>query len=286
MKKKLAEEIQLFLLKKNYLVKALHYCFDILARKGTQVLLVKVLHDINAMNEQAALEMEKIASFFSASPMIIADKSSSWLLDNVVYSSFGINVLNFSTFKNCIDNKFPFVKASKSGLVVSVNSSSLKSLMEKENVSPGALSKKVGVSNRAILKYEKGSPISIQKARRLYSIFGKEVFNPINIFSPYEKPEIEAKLYATKKFGQLGFNASDVHKAPFDVIAKKEKELVLTKVGDKLDKNLDVVSKLLEADDLIIFSKKKPKKIPALTKEEFLEFKKAKELIKFLKEFD
>ena len=38
-------------------------------------------------------------------------------------------------------------------------------------------------------------------------------------------------------------------------------------------------------DNLVIFNKKKPKDVPAITKKEFLEFEKANQLIKFLKEF-
>ena len=49
---------------------------------------------------------------------------------------------------------------------------------------------------------------------------------------------------------------------------------------------LDSLSKLVDADKLVIFKKKRPKKIPALTKKEFMEFEKAKELVKFLKEFE
>ncbi|MBI3027146.1 hypothetical protein HYY70_03460 [Candidatus Woesearchaeota archaeon] len=45
------------------------------------------------------------------------------------------------------------------------------------------------------------------------------------------------------------------------------------------------LSKLLEVDNLVIFQKKRPKDIPSLTKEEFMDFDKANKLVKFLKEF-
>jgi len=56
-------------------------------------------------------------------------------------------------------------------------------------------------------------------------------------------------------------------------------------VGDKVHPDSLAVSKLIEADNLVIFSKKKPKDIAAITKEEFLDFEKSDELIKFLREF-
>jgi len=57
------------------------------------------------------------------------------------------------------------------------------------------------------------------------------------------------------------------------------------KIGDKARPDFSSLSKLLDADNLVIFRKKKPKGMPSMTKKEFLEFEKANQLIKFLKEF-
>ena len=89
----------------------------------------------------------------------------------------------------------------------------------------------------------------------------------------------------SKKYKDLGFEAIETHKVPFDILAKKDKEIILTEVGDKPNPQAQSLSRLLDADNLVIFKKKKPKDIPSLKKEEFLELKKAKELVKFLKEF-
>ena len=68
-------------------------------------------------------------------------------------------------------------------------------------------------------------------------------------------------------------------------MAKKEKETVLTEIGDKTNPHLKPFSRMLDADKLVIFKKKKPKGLPAITKKEFLDFDKAIDLIKFLKEY-
>ena len=62
-------------------------------------------------------------------------------------------------------------------------------------------------------------------------------------------------------------------------------EIILTEVSDKVNPNMQPLSKLLDADNLVIFRKKKPKNIPSMTKKEFMEFEEANELVKFLKEF-
>ena len=120
---------------------------------------------------------------------------------------------------------------------------------------------------------------------KIYDIFGERVFNEINIFSSNGKIETRDNSTFSKKYIDLGFEAADTNKSPFDIIARKDDELILTGVGDKEKPELSSLSKLLDADNLVIFEKKKPKDVPAVTREEFLEFEKANQLIKFLKEF-
>ena len=55
MKKSLIENISIFLLKKGFIVKNLKgNCFDILGRKDTNILLLKVLEDANAITREYA----------------------------------------------------------------------------------------------------------------------------------------------------------------------------------------------------------------------------------------
>ena len=283
MKNKTIDEICVFLLRKGFLVKALNYCFDVLARKGPEILLIKVLEDANALNKEYINEMENIASFINGKPVIIAEKSGNKLEDNVVYSRFNVNTLNTLTFKNAINNKNMFIRSKRAGLTVEIDSDKLKKIADDEGLSLNSLAKKVGVSIQMIRRYETGeAEVSIEKAARFYDIFGEKVFKAVKIFT---STNMENKYNSefSKKYKNLGFNTAETKKVPFDIIAKKENEIILTKIGDKVDKNLDAVSKLIEADDLVIFNKNKPKDIPSLKKDEFLELKKAKELLKIIK---
>ena len=283
MKNKLIDETCVFLLRKGFLVKALNYCFDILARKGTEVLLIKVLEDANALNKTYIEEMERIASFISAKPLIIAEKSGNKLEDNIVYSRFNVNTLNFFTFKKAINNQEIFIRSKRAGLTVEIDGSKLKEITEKEGISLNYLAKKIGVSLQMLKKYEKGeAEVSIDKADKFLNMFGAKIFRAVQVFSNF-KIEDNAKNQFSKKYTNLGFNATETKKVPFDIIAKKDNEIILTKLGDKIDKNIEIVSKLIGADDLVIFNKNKPKDIPSMKKDEFLELKKAKELIKIIR---
>jgi len=117
MKQAIIDNIGIFLLKKGFTIKSMtHTCFDIIARSSSMVLLIKVLEDANSIKKDFTDEMEHISSYINASPLIIAEKAGSNLENNVVYSRFGIYTLNLATFRNCINNNFPFVKRTQAGL--------------------------------------------------------------------------------------------------------------------------------------------------------------------------
>src|SRR3989344_2433464 len=221
MKQTLLDKINIFLLKKGFTIKNLtRTCFDILARRNEQILLIKVLEDANSISKEYTEEMKSVASYITASPQIIADKAGSRLEENIVYSRFDIYTLNFGTFINCVSNKFPFIRRSQAGLTASVEGKKLKEKREEKGFSLNSLSRKLGVTSRMIMKYE-----------------------------------------------------------------NEDDEIILTEVSDKVNPQMQSLSKLLDADNLVIFRKKKPKNIPSMTKKEFMEFAEADELVKFLKEY-
>ncbi|MCH8003751.1 MAG: helix-turn-helix domain-containing protein [Nanoarchaeota archaeon] len=287
MKSNLIDKLGMFLLKDRFTVKSLtRTCFDLLARKQDKILLIKVLEDANAVSKVHVDEMNVVSSYIGAVSIIIAEKAGNKLEDNILYTRFNLYTLNFITFVNSIKNKFPFVKRTQAGFTASIAGNKLRKKREEKGYSLNYLSKRVGVTSRMINKYEKGdSEITITKAMKIYDIFGHKVFNEINIFSGNNKIESNYKSDFSKKYIDLGFEAADTSKSPFDIIARKGDELILTEVGDKTRPDFSSLSKLLDADNLVIFKNKKPKNIPAVTKEEFLEFDKANQLIKFLKEF-
>ncbi len=287
MKQKLLEKVGIFLLKKGFVIKSLtRSCFDVLARNNDQILLIKVLEDANSISREFSEEMNSVASYISATPLIIAEKASNRLENNVVYSRFNIYTLNFQTFVNCISEKFPFIKRTHAGLTMSVVGKKLKEKREELGYSLNALSKKIGVTSRMVIKYEsENSEVTVNKAMKIYDLFGREVFSEIDVFSRRDNPQSKFESDVSRKYGELGFNAAETKKTPFDIISRKDQELILTEISDKVNPQTESLSKLLEADNLVIFDKKKPKNIPAMTKEEFMEFDRANELLKFLKEF-
>jgi len=287
MKNRIIDNVGIFSLKQGFTVKRLTgSCFDLLARKRDNILLIKVLEDANSISKEHVDQMNTISAYIGATSLIVSEKAGTKLEDNVLYTRCGMYALNFITFANSIKNKFPFIKRTKAGLTAHVDGNELKRKRQEMGYSLNSLSRKVGVTTRMITRYEsEDSEVTINKAMKIYNIFGEDVFDEINIFAGNGFIENKDKSDYSKKYINLGFEAADTKKTPFDIIARKEDELILTEIGDKTRPDFSSLSKLLDADNLVIFDKKKPKDIPAVTKEEFLEFEKANQLIKFLKEF-
>ncbi len=285
MRNDLIEEIGVELLKRGYTVKYLKASFDVLARKNSQILLIKALSDANAIEQVNADEMKRISALIRAAPAIVAEKAGSALDDNVVYSRFGVYTLNMATFRNALDNRMPFVKRNKAGLTAVIVGQKLKEKREEKGYSLIRLSRSLGVSRSMIVKYEtEKSEISINKALLLHKALGDKIFDRIDVLSSPEEETECGQGILMQKYNSLGFRAAEARNSPFDIIAKKDGEIVLTDI-DREKPEFRSLTQMLDAINLVIFSRKKPEGIPALTRKQFLEFQDSHELIKFLKEF-
>jgi putative transcriptional regulator len=287
MKQQLLQDVSVCLLKEAYTVKYFTGCFDLVARKEGQVLLLKVVEDANSVQEGVIEQLQRIAEGIEGSALLVSVKAGQKLQDQVVYTRHGLSVVTVSTLQSVLKHKYPFVVSKPSGLTAKLLSNQLSEKLEELQLSLGGLSRKLGVSTRMVVKYKEGdAEISLQRALKLYDVLGGEVFAPVNIFTSEGGLFAESTTPVGLKYHELGFNAIDTKKVPFSLIAKKDSEIILTQVGDKVRKDTAALSQLVNAQDLVIFSKKKPRAMPALSREEFLEFEESAELLKFLKEFD
>ena len=84
-------------------------CFDIVARKKLLILLLKVLVNIDSINESHVEEIRQISNVFLASPIIVGVKSKNHILEeDVVYERHGLPAIGLETLKNidAIGNDF------------------------------------------------------------------------------------------------------------------------------------------------------------------------------------
>ena len=288
MKQDLIEEASLSLLKNNFTIKILKAPFDILAKKDSKVLLIKILEDANSISIETINEMKKLSKSIQASPLIISQKAGFKLQDNIVYQRYGINTINFATFQNSFSQPL-FIISNKSGFIIKIIGKKLKQLRENKNLSLSSLGLKLSTSSRMVSKYEsEDSNISLNRALKLEKILGPDIFKQIDLLTS----DLSDIFYDTfsdisKKYHSLGFTSIEFSRLPVDIIARKDNEIILTKTTDKVSKDFFSFTELFDLDNLIIFKNKKPKtETPVIHKQEFLELEDGNDLISFLREFE
>ena len=78
-------------------------CFDLVARKGEKLILVKVLANIDVLTSQDAMALQLIAHFFNATPLVIGQKTRKGKLDSgVVYKRYGVSTIAPPSFQSMI----------------------------------------------------------------------------------------------------------------------------------------------------------------------------------------
>ena len=279
------DDASLLLVRQGFMVKSLHGCFNLLARKGSLIFLLKVLGDANSVPQSAAQEMQRIAASIRAVPLLLAEKAGMPLEDTVVYQRYGVLTLTLPGFESVLGHRRLYLQSGKSGITVSLRADQLKQRREAEGYSLADLSRVLHVSRQMVGQYEADqSSVSLQRAEKLYDLFGPEVFEPIGFEIP-ETPLRSCTSEIGQKYSALGFEAIETKQTLFDLLAKKEQEIIITRVGNAFDKDAQALSHLLAADNLLIFERKKPKaETPMIAKDEFLELETSKELLKLIKE--
>jgi putative transcriptional regulator len=204
-------------------------CFDMAARKKLLLIILKVLVNIDSVNESHVQEIRKVASTFLASPLIVGVKSKKHKLEeDVVYERHGLPVIGVDTLKNIVlYDDYPEFLADRGGYFVNINGNVLKEYREEYSLSLKDLADLAHVSRETIYKYEndmvKANP---ETAMLLEDILNMKITVDIDLFDvPDETNEFNItnsesnNNQKTKDLTNLGFGVVETKKAPFDALA-------------------------------------------------------------------
>ncbi len=282
-------------------------CFDIVARKGLSLLLLKVHENIDALKEDNGKELKILSRMLSASPIVIGDKTRKEIVqDCFVYERQGLPAINTDTFEWFItENIFPLVLARRGGLHVKIDGERLRSEREKREMSFGDLASSVGVSRRTIYEYERGSMDStLETALRLEEVLDIPIAVPVNVISwlveeeeiPEQEAEDELQEEVRKTLCELGLKVVLARKAPFDALTadqKDQQKVVITGLGYAQEKRIEQriisvekVSQVAQKYAMFVIDKDKIKKIstevPVIPKEELQAIEEPEDLFKMI----
>ena len=207
-----------------------HSCFDMVARKKALLLMLKVLINVESVNESHVEEIRELSNAFLASPLIVGLKSKNNILEeDVVYERHGIPTISVQTLKNMIVyDEYPEILADRGGYYVQINGNILKEYRKEYSLSLKDLADLAHVSRATMYKYENGKVrANTETAMALENILNTKITLDIDLFKPYKQP-VDTKLKAdafnsdnpTNDLAKLGFGIVSTEKSPFDALAK------------------------------------------------------------------
>lgn len=206
--------------------------FDVVARREKDLLMVKVLANVDALSDAVAQEIKVLCRFLEARPLLVGLRAGSGLLeDGVVYARHDIPILTPGTLHAYLtQGDAPMVYAAPGGFYVQLDGQALRRVRDEMRLSLGALAQMAGVSRRTIQMYEEGMSASIDAAMRLEEFLQPELIRPIQPFKHYdpkahpipENPPGERDPMEDLVRGLLeavGYQVRATHRSPFQAIS-------------------------------------------------------------------
>ncbi|PSQ17272.1 transcriptional regulator [Halobacteriales archaeon QS_8_69_26] len=217
--------------------------FDLAARRGEDLILLKILGNIDAFDARTGEEMRRLGDYLGATPLVIGLRSRDEKLEpDVVYFRHGVPVFNPDTAMDLfVEGVPPLVYAAPGGLYVTIDSDVVADEREKRDWSLGRLAQELGVSRRTVSKYEDGMNASIEVAMELEELFDRPLTSPIRVFDGAEEvrdadpmpedpePETEDEPIVAAMTA-AGFDVHPTLRAPFKAVGEDDdpEERVLT----------------------------------------------------------
>lgn len=245
-KELLAESVSGLLKQAGFTISARCYLrprsFDLAARKEDLFILIKILSNIDGLNERTAVEVRRLAKHLLGRTILVGEKSRDQYLERgAVYFRYGIPTVSVPTLADCLlDGVLPLVYAAHGGLYVRIDGSLIRQLRLDRGISLGALASRLGVSRRTISKYEMESmDTSIEVAVKLEEIFEEELILPVDLFKSgnlEDKPE-QITDNILQLLSKIGFEVFPIAQAPFNAVTRDEDLVVLTGIS-KFSQNM------------------------------------------------
>ncbi len=219
--------------------------FDIAARRDDLLLLIKVISNIDGLNEETTGEMQFLSKHLHGYPIVIGEKTRDHSLETgVVYFRYGVPAFDINTMQDYfIEDVPPLIYAEHGGLYVNLKGNILKEERIRKNISLGALASLLGVSRRTISKYEESEmAASVDVALRLEEVLDKGFSVAVDLFEKLYSNDIqkqenvakESKVFSSLK--NMGFEVLPISQAPFDAVSqssnRRDGTTILTGVGE------------------------------------------------------
>jgi putative transcriptional regulator len=215
--------------------------FDVAARRGDDLLLVKILVNIDAFDAATGAEMRRLGHYLDATPMVVGLRTRDEdLKPEVAYFRHGVPVLSPDTAMDLfLEGVPPMIYAAPGGLYINIDGDVLADEREKRGWSLGQLASELGVARRTVSKYEDGMDASIEVAVELEELFDRPLATPVDVLDGAEEvreseptpedPDVdpeEAPVVAM--LSRAGFDVHPTVRAPFKTVSEDSSGRLIT----------------------------------------------------------
>lgn len=280
--------------------------FDLVARRDHDLLILKVLQNVDALSEPIANEIKLLCRFLNARPILVGVRAGTGILeDGVIYNRHDIPIVTPGTLEDhMLGGAPPMVFAAPGGLYVRIDADALREARVARDLSLGAMAQIAGVSRRAIQMYEQGMSASIEAAVRLEEFLERELIRPTDPASAYDpgrfqppQPEkrdvdpLEALL--TKMLEGLGYEIRQTARSPFQALSSQAEDTFLTGMGEdnpllrRRARIVHSVSRITERPGFFIVertTKTELHGVPVVTREELRQLSDPDKILKLILE--
>lgn len=238
--------------------------FDLIARRDSTLLLLKVLKNADALGPDDASLLRLVAQAMGAVPIVVGGTSGPHALESgILYSRHGVVILSLETLVEYLAEGIPPILVSgPGGKFARVDGRQLRRTREVRGLSLAAVADAAGVSRRTIQLYEEGAGADLSILDRLERFLAVQLAIPLDPFAegvvgPYRgSPEEDRPLPSppargptqraasqrgplppalAEELNERGWDLIITLRTPFDVLARDERhreERVLIGVGD------------------------------------------------------
>jgi putative transcriptional regulator len=230
-------------------------CFDFVARKSENLILIKVQPDIDAFSSDDSFELKALSECISAAALLVAENTREKPLeDDTVYSRYNVSAVTPRTFENIVIRGVnPLIQAGPGGYYVEIDCQAIKRGRQKLGLSVGEMAEMVGISRRTLYGYERGmAKASVAAAYNLVWTLGVPVAKTVNVFEKSRnqrkcflmkaKRVIERHRFLQKILTKLArCHIATVKRAPFDFVinAPEEKMRIIGGLANNRERELD-----------------------------------------------
>lgn len=220
-------------------------CFDVAARRDGELILLKMLVNIDALARPVAEELRLVARLLEARPLVVGVKTGARELeDGIVHDRHGVPVVAPHTFlAEMLHDEPAYVCAVPGGYLVRIDRSKLSRIRKERNLSLAELARSAGVNRRTLLTYEAGTNPPLDAALRLEEFLETQLILPLDRDHPLlrqrnrvqtnEGPAeasdgFEKEIYDA--LNALGYEVVQTRNTPFSAVSTERRTLILTSI--------------------------------------------------------